>query len=171
MLELLKTRRSIRKYQDRPVEQEKVDAILKSGLLAPSSRARRPWEFIVVDNKELLKKLALHRGKASFIADAPLAIVVAADAETDDMWIEDASIAAILMQVTAHSLGLGSAWNQVRGRERSEQETAEEYIRKALNIPEKYGILCMLGIGYPDEVKEPYKEEELLYNKIHSNEF
>lgn len=171
MLDLLKARRSIRKYQDRAVEKHKVDTILKSGLLAPSAKARRSWEFIVVDDRELLKKLSLHRGQASFIADAPMAIVVAGDSENDDMWIENASIAAILMQVTAHSLGLGTAWNQVRARERNEQETAEEYIKKALNVPEKYGILCMLGIGYPDEAKEPYKEEDLLYNKIHTNGF
>jgi nitroreductase len=172
MLELLKTRRSIRKYQDRAVEKEKVDAIIQSGLMSPSSRGRRPWEFILVDDRDLLHKLSLSRGQVpSFVADAPLAIVVTADSKTNDVWIEDASIAAIIMQVTAHSLGLGSCWNHIRARMHNDEMTAEDYVREVLNIPEQYSILCILAIGYPDETKEPYKLDQLPYEKVHTNGF
>lgn len=172
MLEFLKTRRSIRKFQDRPVEKEKVDGIIKSVLLAPSSRSRRPWEFVVVTDKETLKDLSLCRkGSSSFLAEAPLGIVVLADKEACDVWIEDCSIAAIIAQLSAHSMGLGSCWIQVRERMKDEKVSAETYIKERLNIPDKYAVQCMIAIGYPGEEKKPYEEEMLSYNKIHFEKY
>lgn len=172
MLEFLKTRRSIRKFQDRPVEKEKVDGIIKSVLLAPSSRSRRPWEFVVVTDKETLKDLSLCRkGSSSFLAEAPLCIVVLADKEACDVWIEDCSIAAIIAQLSAHSMGLGSCWIQVRERMKDEKVSAETYIKERLNIPDKYAVQCMIAIGYPGEEKKPYEEEMLPYNKIHFEKY
>ena len=75
MLELLKTRRSIRKYQDRAVEKEKVDAIIQSGLMSPSSRGRRPWEFILVTTG-IIAQIVLKQGTSTLVADA-LGVVTA----------------------------------------------------------------------------------------------
>lgn len=87
--ELLRTRRSIRKYQDKEVEKEKVHTILQNALLAPSSRARRPWEFIAVTDRDVLEKLSKIREHGSkHIAGAPLCIIVAADPEACDVWVE-----------------------------------------------------------------------------------
>ncbi|MBU5453860.1 nitroreductase family protein [Caproiciproducens sp. MSJ-32] len=170
MIELLKSRRSIRRYEDREIEKEKIDALLKAALLAPSSRNRRPWEFIAVTDKELLKKLSESKEHGSkFLEGAKLGIVVIADKEVCDVWIEDASIAATLIQVTAHSLGLGSCWIQMRERMRNKEEKAEDYIRKLLNIPDKYGVECVISVGYPAEEKKAYEESNLDYNKIHYN--
>lgn len=172
MLDLLKTRRSIRKYQDRQIEQEKLDAILKGGLMAPSSRGRKPWEFIVVNDKEKIQKLSLTRGNASkFLSGAPLTIVVAADGEIGSIWVEDASIAASYMQLVIHSLGLGSCWIQVRDRAYDDTQSAEDYIREILDIPTSTKVLCMLAVGYPAEERPAHKEEGLLYDKIHYNQF
>lgn len=172
MLEQLKNRRSIRRYRDQRVDKDKVDTILKAGLLAPSSRGRRPWEFVLVDDKKTLQTLSEARVHGSkFLAQAPLAIVVAADPEKCDVWIEDASIAAIIMQLAAHSLGLGSCWIQIREREAAGGVRAEDFVKQTLSIPDKYKLLCILAIGYPDEVKEPYREEDLAYDKIHSRSF
>ncbi|MDD2480609.1 MAG: nitroreductase family protein [Lutispora sp.] len=172
MLDLLKTRRSIRKYQDKKVEKEKIDAILKSALMAPSSSGRKLWEFIVVEDKEKLEKLSKCRERGSqLLAGAPLAIVVAIDGDPYDVWIEDASIAAIIMQLTAHSLGLGTCWVQVRERQYNEDIKSEEYIKQVLEIPESVKIECMIAIGYPDEEKVPHDEESLLFNKIHKEKF
>ncbi len=172
MLDLMKTRRSIRKYQNRQIEQEKIDAILKGGLMAPSSRGRRPWEFIVVDDKEKIQKLSRTRGRSSgFLADSPLAIIVAADGEVGSIWVEDASIAASYMQLVIHSLGLGSCWIHVRDRAYDDNHTAEEYVREILDIPSSTKVLCMLAVGYPAEEKPAHKEENLLYDKIHYNKF
>ena len=172
MLELLKTRRSIRKYQNMEVEQEKIDAILKGALMAPSSRGRRPWEFIVVNDKEKIKKLSSCREHASgFLSGAPLAIVVAANADIGSIWVEDAAIAASYMQLMAHSLGLGSCWIHVRERPYDDTQTAEDYVRGILDIPDHIKVLCILAIGYPSEGRPVHQEESLLYDKIHYNRF
>jgi nitroreductase len=172
LYDLLKSRRSIRKFQNKVVEKEKIDTILKSALLAPSSRSRRPWEFIAVTDKEILKKLSNTREHASsFIADAPLGIVVISDPLSYDVWIEDASIASIIIQLSAQNLGLGSCWIQVRERFHSENVKAEDYIKEILGIPDKYSVECMIAIGYSAEEKQAYSEDELLYDKLHFERF
>ncbi len=170
--DLLKSRRSIRKFQNREVEKEKRDTILKSALLSPSSRAIRPWEFIAVRDGELLKKLSGCREHGSqFLSSAPLAIVVIADHEASDVWVEDASIAAIIIQLSAQSLGLSSCWIQVRERFQSGKVKTEDYIKGVLEIPKKYAVQCIVAIGYPAEEKRAYSDSELLYDKIHINKF
>ena len=172
MLDLLKTRRSIRRFKDREIEKEKVDMILKAGLLSPSSRGRRPWEFIVVNDKQLLETLSSSREHGSqFLAGAPLAIVVIADPDVCDEWVEDASIAAIIMQVTAHWMGLGSCWIQARKRYRANDEKTEDYIKRSLGIPEKYNVECIIALGYKDEDKPPHDQESLPYKKLHFNKY
>lgn len=172
LYELLKTRRSIRSFQDKEVEGEKLDLILKSALLAPSSRSIRPWEFIVVTDKELLQKLShCKEHSASFLATAPLGIVVLADPNACDVWVEDTSIASIIIQLSCHSLGLGSCWIQVRERYGVEKIKASEYVKEVLGIPENYEVECIIAVGYPVKEKKPYTEAELEYNKIHHNRF
>ncbi|OPX44961.1 5,6-dimethylbenzimidazole synthase [Ruminiclostridium hungatei] len=173
-LDLLKSRRSIRKFETREVEKEKLDTILKSALLAPSSRSKRPWEFVVVTDKEILQKLARSKEQgSSFLSGAPLGIAVIADHEACDVWVEDVSIASILIQLSAQSLGLGSCWIQVRERFHSESEgvTADNYIKAVLNIPEKYSVECIIAVGYPAEEKRAYTEDGLLYEKLHVDNY
>jgi nitroreductase len=172
MLNLLKTRRSIRKFQDKKVEDEKIEDILKAALLAPSSRGRRPWEFVTVTDEELLLKLSRCRKQSShFLSGSPLGIVVIADSELCDVWIEDSSITAIIMQLAAHSLGLDSCWIQIRERMYDEHLKAEDYVKDILNIPKRYSVLCMLAVGYADEKKPEYEISKLPYDKIHRNRF
>lgn len=172
LLEQLKTRRSIRKFQEKQVEKDKIDLLLKSALLAPSSRSIRPWQFIVVDDCHLLAKLSLcKKHGATFLANAPLAFVVLADPSLSDVWIEDSSIASTLIQLSAHDLDLGSCWIQVRERDYCETEKSEEYIKKLLAIPDSFRVECIIAVGYPAEEKKPYQEETLLYEKIHYNQF
>ena len=172
MLDLLKQRRSIRKYKDKAVEQEKLDIILKSALLSPSSRGIRPWEFIVVTDKEMLEKLSQCKAhSAQFLKDAPLGIVVIADSTASDVWIEDVSIASTIIQLTAQSLGLGSCWIQVRNRKTADNRSSEDYIKELLNIPEKYSVDNIIAIGYPAEEKKPYDEDSLLYDKMYMEKY
>ena len=139
--ELLKTRRSIRKYLPKAVEQEKIVQITNAALMSPASKRSNPWEFIVIQDKETLVKLSESRPHGSqFLADSPLGIVVTADTTKSDVWMEDASIASIIMQLEAQDLGLGSCWVQVYGRQKDENMTTESYIRKSLNIPEHYSV-------------------------------
>ncbi len=172
MLDILFRRRSIRKYRDDKIEQEKIDQLIKAALLAPSSRNLKPWEFLVVEDKDLLKQLAdSKKHSAAFLKDAALGIVVLADPEKCDVWIEDTSIASIILHLMAESMGLGSCWIQIRERWHDSDRTAEEYVRNILKIPEKYKVESIIAIGYPAEQKSPHNETELQYSKVHLNAF
>ena len=140
--------------------------------MSPASKSRNPWEFIVVQDKEMLQKLAECRPHGSkLLENAPLGIVVIADTEKSDVWIEDASIAALIIQLQAHDLGLGSCWVQVRSREKEDGVSAENYIRHLLDIPPNYAVLNIVSIGYAEEQRKPYDEEKLAYEKIHNEKF
>jgi nitroreductase len=170
--ELLKNRRSIRKYLPKVVEQEKIDLITKAALMSPASKRSNSWEFVVVQDKATLQKLADCRPHGSqFLAESPLGIVVIADTTKSDVWIEDASIASIIMQLQVQDLGLGSCWIQVYNRRKDDQTTTESYIRNLLNIPEHFAVLNIISIGYPNEERKPYDESKLAIEKIHSDKF
>ena len=169
-ISLLKERRSVRKYKDQPVESEKVDVLVEAALRSPSSRGFNPWEFIVVSDKDLLKKLSVAKPHgASFLKNAPLGIVVLANPEKSDVWVEDASIASILIHLAATSLGLGSCWVQMRKRMHDDTLSSEEYIRELLDIPSGMSVESIIAIGYPDEQKAPHGKENLAYEKVHGN--
>ena len=113
MIELLRNRRSIRKYTDKSIEPEKIELLKEAVLRSPSSRNFDPWEYIFVDERELLKQLALCKQHgAKFLEGAALGIVICADGQKSDVWIEDCSIASILVQMVAQSIDLGSCWIQ-----------------------------------------------------------
>ncbi len=174
LYELLKSRRSIRKFKNQEVEKEKLDLILKAALMAPSSRSIKPWQFIAVTDKEKLKELSVSRKPGPvFLENAPLAIVVLADKNACDVWVEDTSITATYIQLMAQDLGLGSCWIQIRERFNTEEKvkTADEYIKDLLEIPEQYAVECVIAIGYPDEEKAHHNEEKLLYDKVHFDKF
>lgn len=172
MLDLLLNRRSIRKYKNIEVEEDKIDILIKAALLSPSSRGIRPWEFIVVTDRSCLETLSRCKKDGSgFLKDAPLGIVVLADRDKSDVWVEDASIASVIIQLTAESLDLGSCWIQIRKREHGDEKMAEDHIREVLAIPENFGIESIISIGYPAEKKSPYDEDGLEYNKIHMQEY
>ena len=108
VMSLIRKRRSIRRFLQKPVEVAKIDVLLEAALRAPSSRGINPWEFIVVTDQDLLERLseAKHHG-SNFLKDAPLGIVVCADPAKSDVWIEDNSIAAIYIQLAAEFVGSG----------------------------------------------------------------
>ena len=102
MIDLLRKRRSIRVYEDRKIEPEKIEILKETLLRSPSSRNINPWEFILVDDKELLKRLSKEKEHGSeFLEGATLRIVVCGDENRSDVWIEDSSIASILVQMVA----------------------------------------------------------------------
>ena len=144
MIEILRNRRSIRKYTNQLIESEKVELLKEALLRSPSSKNINPWEFIFVDNSELiqeLKKCKAHGVKP--LETAPLAIVICADENKNDVWIEDCSIASILLQLAAQSLGLGSCWIQVRNRFHSKEITSEKFVQQLLKIPESLPFLLL----------------------------
>lgn len=166
--ELLKRRRSTRKYTEELLKPEQVELLLKAGLMSPASKSRNPWEFIVVEDKEMLKKLAAcKKHGAALIENSALAIVVAADPLKSDVWVEDASIASILIQLQAEDLGLGSCWVQIRCRETEYGASSEEYVKELLELPQQLGVLSIIGIGHKAEFRKPFDEEKLLWEQVH----
>jgi len=171
-LELITKRRSIRSYKNKPVEKEKLDIIIESALRAPSSMGKAPWEFIVVTEPEIRKSLSkakLHG--ASFIENAPVVIAVCARPGISDVWIEDAAIAALYIQLAAEDIGLASCWAQMRERKHSDNKKAEDYAAEILGVPHDIKVPFLIGIGYRNEEKAPHSKSDLKYNKIHSNKF
>lgn len=166
--ELLVNRRSIRRYTPESLKPEEVQLILEAGLLAPTSKSSRPWQFIVVEDREMLSRLAeCKEAGAAPIARATLAIVVAAAPTLSDPWIEDASIAAAYMQLQAADLGLGSCWIQVRDRYRTDGVSANEYIQELLGLPETLPVVCVMTFGHKDEERRPVDTSKLLWEKVH----
>jgi nitroreductase len=176
MNELLQTmlnRRSVRKYTGEAVPEDKLKLILQAGLSSATSKNRKPWEFVVVQNKDTLKALGKCRHPQQvFLPDTPAAIVVLGDASLTDVWVEDCSIAMTIMQLEAETLGLGSCWIQIRNRmAQGEEQTSNDFVKELLHIPEQYEVLAILAVGVPDEEKPGRMLEELQYSKIHNEEF
>jgi len=170
MMELLRKRRSIRKFTSEKIAPETVDVLIEAALRAPSSRGINPWEYILVDDPEILLKLSEAKQHGSeFLKNASLGIVVCADSTKSDVWIEDCSISAIIIQLTALSLGLGSCWAQIRNRQHDNEITAETYIQELLGLPEQIKVESILGIGHPAEEKKPVSADNLQYEKIKNN--
>lgn len=170
-IKLIRQRRSVREFTGEPLTAAEIGLLKETALRAPSSRNLRPWEFVFVINRELLRQLAECKPHgAEFLTGAALGIVVCADESTCDVWVEDCSIAAIMLQFAAQSLGLGSCWAQVRKRAHDDKLSAEEAVRKLLNLPDSRRILCVIGIGHPVKVPQPLSAESLLRDRVQTVE-
>lgn len=172
MIELLRTRRSIRKYTEQPVEADKIEILKEAVLRSPSSKGINPWQFIFIDEKETIQKLKIAKPTGTGpLETAPLAVVFCADETVNDAWVEDCSIAAIIFQLTAHSLGLGSCWIHFHFRMHNETVTSEQYVRELLGIPENFRVLCAVTAGHPARESKGRHFEELQFEKIKVNRF
>ncbi|MBQ9705253.1 MAG: nitroreductase family protein [Paludibacteraceae bacterium] len=178
-LQLALQRRSIRKYEDKPVEQDKVQTILQAALASPSSKHLNPWEFVVITDRDVLTRLSACRTYGSqLLQGSPLGIAVCVDADATDTWQCDGAIAALNMLLCAEDLGLGGCWVQVHGRgvkaadgPDGEDIPAEVLVRRLLSIPEKLTVLCIVSIGYKAEEKRSINPEKLQYEKIHYGKY
>ena len=173
MLNMILHRRSVRQYTASPIPSQKLDAILYAGLAAASSKNRRPWEFVVVQNRTTLEQLCNCRpGAAHLLGNCQAAIVVAADSELVDVWVEDCASAITQMHLMADSLGIGSCWLQVRLRKAPDGETdTQDIIRDVLGIPEKYSVMAILTLGMPASHPGAKNIDDLPLEKIHRENF
>lgn len=172
MFELLAQRRSIRKFTAQPVEEDKVARLAEALLRSPTSRNFQPGQFVLVDDPHLLAQLATAKSHGTgFFATAPLAIVVAADPQKSDVWVEDCSIAAIIAQLAAEQLGLKSCWAQLRLRPHAGETSASEYVRKLVGLPEGFEVPMVIAVGYPDQELAGHPADTLPAEKIHHNHY
>ena len=172
MIELLRTRRSIRKYTDQKIEPEKLEILKEAILRFPSSKGINPWCFIFVDEPAIIQKLKICKPSGAGALDtAQLAVVTCADETLNDAWIEDCSIASVLLQITAQSIGLGSCWIHIRNRKYSETISSEKYVQDILNIPAHFRVLSIISVGYPAKKRDGKPFDELRFEKIKINKF
>ena len=171
-MELLKNRRSSRVFTDEPVSQEDVCSLMKAALMSPSGHRINPWEFILVEDKAMLKSLSISKEHgAGLLEGAAMAVVVVADTEKTDVWIEDCSIATILIQLAAEELGLGSCWVQIRRRSDAAGNASEDVVRSLLGIPAKYAVQSIVALGHKAREAKPFDEEKMQWEKIHIGGF
>lgn len=170
--DLIRLRRSMRKFTSEELAPEEVVTLLKAALMSPTSKRSNSWQFIAVDDKETLDKLSRCKEHgAAFLADAALAIVVMADPLASDVWIEDASVASILIQLQAEDMGLGSCWIQVRERFTATGMSSDEYVHGILDIPLQLQLLSIIAIGHKGMERKPFDEEHLQWEKVHINKY
>ena len=154
---LIQCRRSIRRFTEEELTQDEVVALLRAALMAPSSKGTRCWQFIVVDDRAMLERLShCKEHGAELLAGASLAVVVLGDPMVSDVWIEDASIASLVIQLQAEDLGLGSCWVQVR---------------EALDIPLQLQVLSIIAVGHKAVERKPIDESGLQWEKVHINHY
>lgn len=166
--DILGKRRSVRQFQQKLVEPEKIDQLIEIALRAPSSMSRNPWQFIVVTDRAKIEALSQAKAHgASFMKNAPLVIVVTADPEKCDVWIEDCSIATFLLHLGAEDLGLGSCWVQVRKRQDSAGRCSECRVAEIVGLPGNMHVLAMVAIGYGAEKKTGHPTESLPFAQVH----
>ena len=165
---LCQHRRSIRKYTSRPIEQEKIDYLLRCALMAPSAKRTMPWDFIVVRDEAKLRPLTACRTYGSgMFATATAAIIIVLDPSlSHNTWMADGAIAAEHILLAAAEQGIGACWCHIH-----EREGAPELVRRLCDIPQDKEILCAIALGYPDEVHSDYDLDKLKYEKIHNETY
>lgn len=172
MLQTILNRRSVRQYTEEAIPEEKLNAILYAGLAAASSKNRRPWEFVLVQDRAMLHKLSDCRpGARNLLGSCSAAIVVCADAEAVDVWVEDCGSAITQMHLMADAIGVGSCWLQVRLRKAADGRDTADVVRELLGIPAKYGVMAILTLGMPASHPEPHTVNDLPLAKIHHEHF
>lgn len=172
MINLLRTRRSIRQFDKKPVEKEKIDTLIEAMLRSPSSRSLNPWHFVVVSNQDVIEKLSQSKAHGSkFMKSAPLAIAVCANPEKSDVWVEDTSIAALIVHLTATDLNLGSCWIQIRLRDHADSSSSERYVKTLLGLEETMVVEAIIAIGYPAEKKPGHDMSTLLFDRVSYNRY
>lgn len=170
--ELIKTRRSMRQFTEELLSGDDVKLLLRAGLMAPSSKGLHSYEFVVVEDKQMLQALSQSKAVGSdFLAGAPLAIVVLADPQVSDVWIEDASVAAMNILLQAEDLGLGACWIQVRDRMDAEGRPTEEIVKSLLGIPDGMRAVCMVAVGHKGMERKPQNEDRLKWERVHIGQY
>jgi len=153
-VDLILSRRSIRRYEDKDIPEEVLQQILETGRQAPSAANRQPIRFVVVNDHDILKNLCDNLF-TRFVKYAPLAIVGCADIKsflTGKWAVVDATIAMQNMVIAAWTLGIGSCWIGA---------CDEKKVKEFLNIPDKWKVVAVLTFGYPAEQPKQRKKKPI----------
>jgi len=165
LLELLRRRRSCRKFSEKEVAQSVIENIIEGVMTAPSSKNTRSTRLAVVRDRTVIESLGKTRTfGSSFLSEAPAVIVVMGDESAGDLWRENCSISATILQLLAEDMGVGSCWVHINDRlhndDKPEEESAEDYIKRLIPQCAPYRIECMVAIGYPAAPPKPRKDTD-----------
>ncbi len=169
VLENIMSRSSVRKYSDKPIEQHKIDKLLRAAMAAPSAGNKQPWAIVVVDDKEILARLAQALPYAKMTEGAALAMVVCGDlskgfqGKESEYWIHDCSAMSENILLAAHAMGLGAVWTGVYP-----MDERVEAVKTELGLPENIIPLNVIPMGYPVEeniVKDKWNPSAVKYNR------
>jgi nitroreductase len=159
IIEAIKTRRSIRRYLDRDVEQHLIIQVLDAARYAPSASNIQPWEFIIIQDKNVKEKLSQIHKHSLFLKGAPVVIVILGNESlSEHHYLVDCAAAIENLLLAAHGLGLGCCWVAIYSMKSTERE---EIARKILSIDRTYRIVALVGMGYPAEQPKPRKMRQL----------
>jgi len=146
VLEILKSRRSIRKYTDKAVEREKLEKCLEAAKWAPSASNKQPWEFMIIEEQMIREKLANLHKYAKFVKDSPVVFIPLTNPKLHEKYHwADTALATLQFMIEAHALDLGTCWAGVINSD------IEPKIKKLLNIPDHLHVLALVAVGYPAE--------------------
>jgi nitroreductase len=165
LMEAIHTRRSIRKFEQRPVPDELVKEILAAAMSAPSAGNQQPWHFVVITDRDILAKTPAINPYAAMAREAPLAILIGADLALEKYpgyWVQDCSAAVQNMLLAAHGKGLGAVWTGIYPL-----PDRVEGFKKLCNLPEKVIPLALVVMGYPAQTLKP--ENRFRPDRIHRN--
>ncbi|MFA5744308.1 MAG: nitroreductase family protein [Candidatus Nanoarchaeia archaeon] len=167
-IKCINSRRSIRKYKNKKIPANIIKQLITAGMNAPSAYNSQPWIFILIKNKKTMQAIVDAKGGSQFITSAPLVIACCYDeSKTPDKFhnIENVSLAAENILLAAHSLGLGACY---LGAFDPENPKVEKSISKALKLPKNIHLVCILSVGYPDEIPKSKKMRK--YSEVIKNE-
>lgn len=164
-MDVINKRRSIRKFKGQTVEKAKIEKLLRAAMQAPSAGNQQPWEFIVVEEKESLRKLSLTSQYSKLVADAPLALVLLANEKSmrfPQNWQQDLSAATQNILLEAVDLGLGAVWIGV-----APDQDRMNYVAETFKLPEYIKPFCLIALGYPADGQENVFVDRFDETKVH----
>lgn len=172
VLDSIKKRRSVVRFESTPLDGKKLKAILEAGRWAPSWLNKQPWSFIVVKDQDLKEKLS-HAVPTVFVQglrEAPICIAVVVDAAEDPYhFVEDGAVATQNMALAAHSLGLYSCWIGVFDV-KNQRNSSENNVKQILQVPKTHRVISLLPIGYTTQ-EITKKERKTLNQIVYENKF
>ena len=174
LYELARNRRSIRRYGTKPIDSGVINEIMKVALTAPNSFGHKPVEYVVVRDKDMVRKIGTcKRMGGSQINGADIVIVVmvkTADDRAAEFWIEDGAVASSYILLAAEQYGLGACWVHIRNR-MGQNRTSDEEIRALLGVPDGYTVLNLIALGEKGEKKDAYTDKDLPMENVHYEKY
>ena len=174
LYELTRKRRSVRRYGDKHIDDEIISEIMKVALTAPTSFGHKPVEYVVVRDRDMIRKIGVCKqmgGSQINSADAVIVVMVkTANKRQAELWIEDGAIASSYILLAVEQYGLGACWVHIRNR-MGKRGTSDQEIRALLGVPDGYSVLNLVAIGEKAETKKAYTDADLHTENVHYEKY